>query len=107
MAELATRAPASDGTTRPKLDDLMLSMDVVDTLRHQESLVTRELNEDQKEAELIERLRKIYRDQGIEVSDRIIQEGVKALKDSRFVYTPPKPGLGTTLATLYVQRGRY
>jgi hypothetical protein len=82
-------------------------MDVVDTLRHQESLVARELNEDQKEAELIERLRKIYRDQGIEVSDRIIQEGVKALKDSRFVYSPPRPGLGTTLARLYVQRGRY
>jgi len=46
------------------LDELMIAMDVVDTLRHREDLVQRELDEEGREAELIERLRKIYRDQG-------------------------------------------
>jgi hypothetical protein len=84
----------------------MLSMDVVDTLRHQEDLVARELDEDQREAQLIERLRTIYRNQGIEVPDRVLQEGVKALKESRFVYTPPAPSFETRLARLWVGRGR-
>ena len=52
----------------------------------------------------MERLRQIYRGQGIDVPDRVLLEGVKALKESRFVYTPPKPGLATTLATLWVRR---
>ena len=84
----------------------MLSMDVVDTLRHQDSLVARELDEERREQELLQRLRDIYRNQGIEVSERILQEGVKSLKDSRFVYSPPPPGLGVTMAKLWVNRGR-
>ncbi|ACK50320.1 conserved hypothetical protein [Methylocella silvestris BL2] len=94
------------GSAEVKLNDLMLAMDVVDTLRHQEAFVARELDEEGREQELTARLRKIYRDQGIEVSDAVIAEGVKALKDSRFVYTPPRPGLGVTLARLWVRRGR-
>jgi len=44
-------APALADTASPlaqavKLDDLMLAMDVVDTLRHQDSFVARELDED-------------------------------------------------------------
>ncbi|NJO35162.1 MAG: hypothetical protein HC869_20695, partial [Rhodospirillales bacterium] len=44
------------------LDDIMIAMDVVDTLRHREDLVRRELSEEDREAELIARLRKIYKD---------------------------------------------
>ncbi len=107
MAEtLAPAAPAAAPAQAVKLDDLMLAMDVVDTLRQQDSFVARELDEDAREKELIERLRKIYRDQGIEVSDSVIEEGVKALKESRFVYTPPKPGLGVSLARLWIVRRR-
>src|SRR5262245_34487752 len=90
-----------------KLDDLMLAMDVVDTLRHRERLVERELNEELKEEQLIERLRALYKSQGIEVPDSVIAQGVKALKESRFVYTPPRPGFGRTLATLWVKRASY
>ena len=36
----------------------MIAMDVVDTLRHREDLVRRELDEEGREAELIERLRR-------------------------------------------------
>ena len=86
------------------LDDVMIAMDVVDTLRHREDLVRRELNEEGRESELIARLRQIYRDQGIEVPDHVLAEGVKALKDSRFVYTPPPPSWKRTLLTLWVKR---
>ncbi len=93
-------------TTAP-LDDVMLAMDVVDTLRHRQDLVVRELDAASRERQLIEKLREIYHGQGIEVPDHILKEGVAALAESRFVYTPPAPGLGTTLARLYVGRRRW
>ena len=89
------------------LDDVMIAMDVVDTLRHRQDLVRRELNEEGRESELIARLRQIYRDQGIEVPDEVLAEGVKALKDSRFVYTSPPPGWQRTLLTLWARRQRH
>jgi hypothetical protein len=85
----------------------MLAMDVVDTLRHNQDLVARELAGEARETQLIDRLRKLYHQQGIEVSDAILKEGVAALNESRFVYTPPKPGLGVTLARMYVARKRW
>jgi len=85
----------------------MLAMDVVDTLRHQQGLATRELDTDAKEAQLIDRLRDIYHQQGIEVSDHILREGVVALQESRFTYDPPAPSFGVTLARLYVGRQQW
>lgn len=82
-------------------------MDVVDTLRHHDELVARELDGDAREADLVEKLRKIYRDQGIEVSDAVLKEGVKALAESRFAYSAPKPGLATSLAHIYASRRRW
>ncbi|WP_196259378.1 DUF6384 family protein [Pelagibacterium limicola] len=89
------------------LDDVMLAMDVVDTLRHQSDLVARELSADAREAQLIARLRSIYHDQGIEVPDHILREGVRALEESRFIYSPPPDTFQTRLARLYVRRGRW
>jgi hypothetical protein len=102
MAE--TTAPAEKPQT---LDELMIAMDVVDTLRHREDLVARELDEEGREAELIERLRKIYHDQGIDVPDRVLMDGVKALKESRFVYTPPPAGWKRTMLTAWARRQAY
>ena len=82
----------------------MLAMDVVDTLRHRENLVARELNEDERDRQLIERLREIYSAQGIDVTDQILAEGVTALKEQRFSYSPPGPSFSVTLAKLYVRR---
>jgi hypothetical protein len=108
MSTIEPAAAASPPAAAPAtLDDLMLAMDVVDTLRHRDRLVERELNEDLKEEQLIERLRALYKSQGIEVSDSVIAQGVEALKESRFVYTPPKPSYGRTLATLWVKRATY
>ena len=89
------------------LDDVMLAMDVVDTLRHNQDLVARELGGEAREKQLIERLRTIYHQQGIEVTDAILKQGVAALEESRFVYTPPKPSLGVTFARMYVARKRW
>lgn len=99
----------SDVTARSAapLDEVMLAMDVVDTLRHQQGLATRELDTDAKEAQLIDRLRDIYHQQGIEVSDHILREGVVALQESRFTYDPPAPSFGVTLARLYVGRQQW
>lgn len=87
-------------------DDMMLAMDVVDTLRHREQWVARELDETEREKDLLERLRQIYRGQGIDVPDRVLAQGVQALQESRFVYQPPRPGLATALAKLWVARDR-
>ena len=89
------------------LDEVMLAMDVVDTLRHRQDLATRELAGVSREQQLIDKLRDIYHQQGIEVPDHILKEGVAALAESRFVYDPPKPGFGTSLARLYVGRKRW
>lgn len=99
-------ADTGDGRTVP-LDDVMIAMDVVDTLRHDDRIVARELNREGKRAELIERLREIYRGQGIEVPDRILEEGVQALEEDRFVYKPPPNTFKTRLAKIYVTRDRW
>jgi hypothetical protein len=107
MVELAAAPAAGAAEKAPqRLDELMLAMDVVDTLRHQENLVSRELSEQDRDAQLLQRLREIYRGQGIEVPDRILQEGVQALKEQRFVYTPPSPSFARSVARAWVNRGR-
>jgi len=89
------------------LDEVMLAMDVVDTLRHNQDLVERELAGDEREKRLIDKLRDIYHQQGIEVSDEVLKAGVKALDESRFVYEPPRPGFATMLARFYVSRRKW
>ncbi len=89
-----------------KLDEVMLAMDVVDTLRHNENVALRELEQEGRDEDLKERLRRIYESQGLEVSDRILDEGIKALKESRFTYEPASTG-SRTLAHIWIRRGFY
>lgn len=90
-----------------KLDDVLLAMDVVDTLRHREQLVLSELDAGAREAALLVRLKEIYAAQGIDVPEQILKEGVKALEERRFIYEPPKPSIAVTLAKIYIARGRW
>jgi hypothetical protein len=92
---------------RPPLDEVMLAMDVVDTLRHRERMVERALSADERDAELADRLKDIYSGQGIEVSDAIVEQGVRDLREDRFAYKPPPPSFGRSLARLYVSRRRW
>ena len=57
-ARAATTAPAVPDEPR-KLDDVMLAMDVVDTLRHRTRIVDMELNETAREEQLVARLKEI------------------------------------------------
>ena len=108
MADTAAEsASASAGGKAAPLDDVMMAMDVVDTLRHAEKLVERELSSDERARRLKERLRQIYASQGLEVSDRILDEGVAALEDERFVYDPPDIGASRWLAMIWIRRKRW
>lgn len=99
MSDIAA-APAS--APAPKLDDLMLAMDVVDTLRHDQRLVEREFSAAASDEAMIERLREVYKGQGIEVPDRVLEQGVKALKEKRFSCAPLGPSLAWSLALLWI-----
>lgn len=105
-ARAPATAVAAPGEPR-KLDDVMLAMDVVDTLRHRTRIVDMELNEEAREEQLIARLKEIYGAQGIEVPDRILKDGVKALAEQRFVYKPPADTFSVKLAKLYVSRKKW
>ncbi len=89
------------------LDDVMLAMDIVDTLRHRELVVAKELGGAERKDALIRRLKEIYHAQGIEVPDRILEDGVKALDEHRFTYEPPRDSFAIRLARLYINRGRW
>ena len=105
MTTVATGgAPPSD---KPPLDEMMLAMDVVDTLRRRQRLVEREFDSEGREKDLKQRLRKIYAAQGIEVPDHVLEEGVAALREERFDYKSPAKSLATRLAHVYVTRARW
>jgi hypothetical protein len=104
-ASSTTARGGAKPVTKQPLDDVMLAMDVVDTLRRKKRLVERELDVAGREQDLKERLRQIYTAQGIEVTDAILEEGVRALKEDRFVYKPPPESFGLKLARVYINRG--
>ena len=97
----------TDRSRKIELDEVMLAMDVVDTLRHQQSVVDRALGAEDHAQALIEKVRNIYAGQGITVSDDVIAEGVKALREERFAYRPLQDSFQLTLARVYVNRGRW
>ena len=98
MAEISDKAP---------LEDLMAAMDVVDTLRHDQSIAERELDGEGRRDRLLERLRKLYAAQGIDVPDHVLEEGIDALEQERFKYQAVKPSWRTKLAHTWVSRSRW
>lgn len=101
-----SREPAAGGHVTP-LEDVMVAMDVVDTIRHRQLIVERELDAAGRRERLVARLREIYKAQGIEVTDAALQAGVDALEQERFAYKPTPDGAVATLARLYVRRDRW
>lgn len=101
----AAAADANAATAAPALDEVLLAMDVVDTLRHREELVAQELARGDHDAALLERLRRTYAAQGIEVPEHVLLDGVAALREDRFAYRPAPPSVARSLATVYVRRG--
>ncbi len=95
------------GADKAPLEDLMVAMDVVDTVRHRDLIVDRELDADGRRQRLMARLREIYEAQGIEVSDAALAAGVEALEEDRFSYTPTPNSFSAKLARTYVRRNRW
>lgn len=92
-----------DRTSEEQFDDILMAMDVVDTLRQNKQVVERELKIAHYDEDLIEKLRNVYAAQGIDVPDHILQKGVDALREDRFVYTPMPPSFSRSLAEKYVR----
>lgn len=89
------------------LEDLMATMDVVDTLRHQKHLVDRELDDENRRQRMLDKLREFYAAQGIDVPDHVLQEGIAALEEERFKYQSAPSSFSTKLAHWYVSRKRW
>ena len=107
MAATAQGSAGAAAAAAPApLDDVMLAMDVVDSLRHADKLVERELGAEERDDELKERLRRLYAAQGIDVPEHILDEGVEALREDRFAYRPQRGGIRRSLALLWIRRGR-
>ncbi|MDR2688159.1 MAG: DUF6384 family protein [Azoarcus sp.] len=94
------------GNDAKAMDDLLMAMDVVDTLRYEDELVRKELGQDERDETLKQRLREIYEGQGLVVTDRILDEGIRALREDRFVYRPQGGWFARHLAGLWVRRTR-
>ncbi len=103
-SNLPATTDASPVPTPVPLDEVMLAMDIVDTLRHDRSTVERELDAETRDEVLIERIKSIYAGQGIAVTDDLIRNGVEGLKQDRFAYLPPKPSFALRLAQVYIER---
>ncbi|VAW23899.1 hypothetical protein MNBD_ALPHA11-1081 [hydrothermal vent metagenome] len=98
---------ADNKTDAAPLSEVMLAMDVVDTLRYRQDLAVREIKGGERKSRMIERLRAVYKEQGIDVPDRILLEGVDALEEGRFSYEPAPASFSRTLAQLYVSRSKW
>jgi hypothetical protein len=106
-AEQAITDNAAPAGQPPALDDLMLAMDIVDTLRHDMRIAERELADDERREALKNRLREIYSSQGIDVPGDILEDGVRALEQDRFTYHSKASGISAAMARAYVDRGAW
>lgn len=80
----------------------LLVMDVANTLRHGVDMPSGASGDT-----LVKRLRAIYLQQGIELSDDVLRDGIAASTEGRFAYAPPRGGLGPLLARAYVARQKW
>lgn len=115
MAQTITREGAPDPAPPPAhqpvpsaaLDEVLLTMDAVDAIRHEQASVARDMSADERRAELVRRVGAQYAAQGIEVSDAVIEGAIRAQEAQRYVFVPPAGGLRIRLARLYATRSRW
>ena len=85
------------------LAETLLTMDVVDQLRHRDDQLRELAAKGLDDVGLKRRLAEIYRSQGIEVSDAILDAGIAAQRERRYVYRPPT-GFKARLAGFWIDR---
>ncbi|HDS1577994.1 TPA: hypothetical protein QEL15_000009 [Stenotrophomonas maltophilia] len=88
-----------------ELRDALLTMDVVDQLRYRNAEMKALADSGHDMATLKQRLLGLYRSQGIEVSDAILEAGIQAQREQRYLYTAPG-GWKAWLARRWIDRRR-
>ncbi|MGF6416776.1 Na+-transporting methylmalonyl-CoA/oxaloacetate decarboxylase gamma subunit [Stenotrophomonas sp. AN71] len=88
-----------------ELQDALLTMDVVDQLRYRNAEMKALADSGHDKATLKQRLLELYRSQGIEVSDEILEAGIQAQREQRYLYAAPR-GWKAWLARRWIDRGR-
>ena len=94
---------ASAELTADRLSATLLTMDVVDELRHRDAEVKDLAEKGLDDAGLKRRLADIYRAQGIEVSESILDAGIAAQRERRYIYVAPT-GFKSWLARQWIRR---
>ncbi|MCI4644187.1 MAG: DUF6384 family protein [Hyphomonadaceae bacterium] len=95
-------------TAKPQsLDEVLVAMDVVDTLRHRDQIFLKQIDHEGREEDLVARLKEIYTAQGMDVPEETIRDGVRAMADKRFTHEPAKKGFLRRLAIIYITRARW
>lgn len=89
------------------VEDLVIAIDAVDQLRREQQEIERELNSEEQERLLIERLRQRYEARGQRVTDQMLAEAVEALRHDRYRYEPTPSSFQRTLAGWYVDRWKW
>lgn len=97
--ETRTQQQASE----KQMQETLLVMDVVDEMRYRAAELDKLGAAD--DASLKTRLAEIYRQQGIEVSDAVLDQAIQAQRDKRFVHVAPTGPL-VVLAKLWIHRAR-
>jgi len=88
---------AATADPAPLTDDL-LTMDVADAIRRDPALAAK------SDADRTAALREYYRSFGLEISDEVIGEGIRASGDDRYRHIATTRGSGAALARLYISR---
>lgn len=89
------------------VEDLVIAIDAVDQLRREQQEIERELNSEEQENLLIERLRQRYEARGQRVTDQMLAEAVEALRHDRYRYEPTPSSFQRTLAGWYIDRWKW
>jgi len=91
---------------KDSFEETLLIMDAVDELRRQEEYFNQKMDSVTDAEEMKERLRKLYKQSDIDVSDEILDKAVKAKQEERFTYHPPEKSMSARLALAYINRKR-
>ena len=103
----AGRGVSSTALSDAPVEDLVIAIDAVDQLRREQQEIERELNSEEQERLLIERLRQRYEARGQRVTDQMLAEAVEALRHDRYRYEPTPSSFQRTLAGWYVDRWKW
>ncbi|HEX7635380.1 MAG TPA: DUF6384 family protein [Noviherbaspirillum sp.] len=91
-----------------RLRDQMGAMALIDEMRHKQMIVQEHLDLPKRREEVARRIREYYRSQNIEVSDELVEQGVRSYFEKRLTYeASPAGALSGLLARIYIARASW